>query len=50
MLWRYDRYKGLKFAEPAPRILEVVFDRQERLNALSAEMHKDLAEVWRDIV
>ena len=49
MLSRYDRYKGLKFAEPAPRILEIVFDRQERLNALSAEMHKDLAEVWRDI-
>ena len=49
MLSRYGSYKGLKFANPAPRVLEVIFDRQERLNALSADMHRELAEVWRDI-
>lgn len=46
---RYARYSSLKIASPEPRILEIVFDRQERLNALSAEMHRDLAEVWREV-
>ena len=46
---RYDRYQALAIASPAPRILEVVMSRPERLNAADAVMHRELAEIWRDI-
>jgi enoyl-CoA hydratase len=45
----YDSYVGLKFARPMPRVLEVIFDRPGKLNALTEDMHRELAEVWRDI-
>jgi enoyl-CoA hydratase len=45
----YERYRGLKFSTPAPRVLEIVMDRAERLNAADKVMHADLADVWRDI-
>jgi enoyl-CoA hydratase len=45
----YDAYQGLKLARPAPRILEVIFDTPGRMNALDAEKHRELAEIWRDI-
>ena len=46
---RYSRYQALKIARPRPRILEVVLSKPGRLNALDAEGHRELAEVWRDI-
>ena len=45
----YDRYQTLTITSPAPRILEVVMDRPDRLNAVSAAMHGELAEIWRDV-
>ena len=45
----YESYIGLKFARPIPRVLEVIFDRPGKLNALTEEMHRELAVVWRDI-
>jgi enoyl-CoA hydratase len=45
----YTRYTHLKFARPAPRILEIILDTPGRLNALDAAKHGELAEVWRDI-
>jgi enoyl-CoA hydratase len=49
MTGRYDRYETLTMATPAPRVLEVVMDRPERLNAADAAMHRELAEIWRDV-
>ncbi len=45
----YESYIGLKFARPMPRVLEVIFDRPGKLNALTEDMHRELAVVWRDI-
>src|SRR6185295_12698316 len=46
---RYTHYKALKFSRPRPRILEVILSRPGKLNALDADGHRELAEVWRDI-
>ncbi len=45
----FDHYKSLKFNRPEPGILEVILSAPKRLNALDANGHKELAEVWRDI-
>ena len=49
MTSRYDSYEHLKFGRPAPRILEVIFDRPGKLNALDQPTHRELTYVWRDI-
>src|SRR5436305_13982507 len=46
---RYAHYKALKFGRPRPRILEVILSKPGKLNALDADGHRELAEVWRDI-
>ncbi|MDQ3459320.1 MAG: enoyl-CoA hydratase/isomerase family protein [Deinococcota bacterium] len=48
-LERYAQYRSLKFASPAEGVLEVVMNRPGRLNAADHTMHRELAEVWRDI-
>jgi enoyl-CoA hydratase len=45
----YQRYKRLAFDMPAPRVLRVTMTRPEKLNAADRTMHRELAEVWRDI-
>lgn len=45
----YSRYRALKFNRPRPRIVEVILSKPGRLNALDADGHRELAEVWRDI-
>lgn len=45
----YAKYARLKFQRPAERILEIVLDNPNRLNATDATMHQELAYVWRDI-
>src|ERR1043166_1630331 len=45
----YDRYQNLSISTPAPRVLEIVMQRAERLNAADRVMHAELAEIWRDI-
>jgi enoyl-CoA hydratase len=49
MTERYAHYKALKFARPRPRILEVILSKPGKLNALDADGHRELADVWRDI-
>lgn len=48
-----ERYKELhptlSFSEPRQGILEVVLHKEGRLNAADADMHRDLAYVWREI-
>ena len=46
---RYARYSTLKFDRPAPHVLRVTLNRPERLNALDADGHRDITDVWRDI-
>jgi enoyl-CoA hydratase len=45
----YAHYKALKFARPRPRVLEVIMSNPGKLNALDADGHREIAEVWRDI-
>ncbi len=42
-------YKALKFARPKPGILEVILSKPGKLNALDADGHRELADVWRDV-
>lgn len=43
---RYAQFTRLIFERPHPRVLRVVMNRPERLNAADDAMHRELAEVW----
>jgi len=45
----YAPFESLKFDYPAERVLRIRLDNPGKLNAVSARMHKDLAEVWRAV-
>ena len=45
----FEHYERLTFSRPAPRVLEIVMDRPDKLNAADATMHRELSEVWRDV-
>ena len=44
-----DSFPALEFSMPADRVLEITLQAEGRLNAADANMHRDLAYVWRDI-
>ena len=46
---RYAGYTRLKIDYAEDRILRIVMDSPGRLNAADAEMHLELAEIWRTI-
>lgn len=46
---RYARYVRLKFERPADGVLRIVMSNPGRLNAADADMHRELAEIWRDV-
>jgi enoyl-CoA hydratase len=46
---RYAGYTSIAFDQPAPHVLRLTLNRPERLNALDAVGHRELADVWRDI-
>jgi enoyl-CoA hydratase len=46
---RYDQFASLRFARHDGGILELVMSTPGKLNAAGHEMHRDLAEVWREI-
>ncbi len=46
---RYAGYSRLKLDTPAPRVLRITLDTPGKLNAADAEMHGELARIWRDI-
>ena len=47
---RYAKsFPSLAFNEPGDGILEIVLSKDKRLNAADADMHRQLAYVWRDI-
>ena len=46
---RYARFSRLLIDRPHPRVLRVVMNRPDKLNAADGEMHSDLTEIWRVI-
>jgi enoyl-CoA hydratase len=45
----YARYERLKFERPSPGVLRIIMSTPGKLNATDAVMHRELAEVWRDV-
>jgi enoyl-CoA hydratase len=45
----YARFSRLKIDRPHPRVLRVVMNRPDKLNAADGKMHSDLTEIWRVI-
>jgi enoyl-CoA hydratase len=46
----FDRYQSLTFARPGPGVLEITMGGKEgKLPVADANMHRELAEVWRDV-
>lgn len=45
----FARYTRLRIERPEARILQVVMERPDRLNAADETMHRELVEVWRDV-
>lgn len=43
------RFPSLTFAQPEVGILEIIISNPKHLNAADADMHRDLALVWREI-
>jgi enoyl-CoA hydratase len=46
---RYTRFASLRFERPEPAILRVTISNPGKLNAVSAAMHRDLADVWTEV-
>ena len=49
MTAHYQHYQSLKFNRPHEGILEVILSQPDKLNALDANGHRELADVWLDI-
>lgn len=45
----YAAYRLLALDRPHPRVLRITLNRPEKLNAVDAETHRELADIWRDI-
>jgi enoyl-CoA hydratase len=45
---RYARYTRLKFDRPHAKVLRIAMENG-RMNATDAAMHRELAEIWRDV-
>src|SRR5215467_10469494 len=45
----YARLSRLLIDRPHPRVLRVVMNRPDKLNATDGEMHSNLTEIWRVI-
>jgi len=46
---RYASYKHLLFERPDARILKIILNRPERLNAADEILHRELVRIWLDI-
>jgi len=45
---RYSAYQRLQFDYPAPRVVRITMNNG-KMNTADAIMHRELAEVWRDV-
>jgi len=46
---RYAAFDALAFDRPGDRVLRITMARPDRLNAADQDLHRQLAEVWREI-
>ena len=46
---QYAEYKSLNFERPQPGVLEIVMGGEGKLAVADAQMHRELAEIWRDV-
>ncbi|HQZ70487.1 MAG TPA: enoyl-CoA hydratase/isomerase family protein [Anaerolineae bacterium] len=46
---RYAAFHSLVFDRPSERVLRITMARPDRLNAADRDLHRQLAEVWREI-
>jgi enoyl-CoA hydratase len=45
----YARYEQLQFDRPHPRVLRVTMASPLKLNAMTATLHRECSEIWRDV-
>ncbi len=46
---RYARYQQLKFDRPHPRVLRITIASPLKMNAMTATLHRECSEIWRDV-
>ena len=46
---RYARYQQLKFDRPHPRVLRITIASPLKMNAMTAVLHREVSEIWRDV-
>src|ERR1700736_3472824 len=46
---RYARYEQLKFDRPHPRVLRITIASPLKMNAMTATLHRECSEIWKDI-
>jgi len=46
---RYSRYEQLQFDRPHPRVLRIRIASPLKLNAMTATLHRECSEVWKDV-
>ncbi len=45
----YANYERIRFDRPADGVLRLTLNRPERMNALDAQGHREITDVWRDV-
>jgi len=45
----YSRYQQLAFDRPHPRVLRIRINSPLKLNAMTATLHRECSEIWRDV-
>ncbi|NMF88557.1 enoyl-CoA hydratase/isomerase family protein [Aromatoleum petrolei] len=46
---RYAKYEQLKFDRPHPRVLRITINSPLKLNAMTARLHWEVSQVWKDV-
>src|SRR5271163_3114850 len=46
---RYSRYEQLQFDRPHPRVLRIRIASPLKLNAMTATLHRECSEIWKDV-
>ena len=45
----YSKYSKLELSRPVDGVLQIILRGHGRANALDADIHRELAEIWRDV-
>jgi enoyl-CoA hydratase len=46
---RYAKYRELKFDFPQPRVLRITIASTMKMNAMTATLHRECSQVWKDV-